>query len=257
MEQDITGTDRLRSLLALAATLGMIGFNWLSAAGRVGGGDTGAISDRYPTLVTPAGYSFSIWTLIYFGMIAFSIYQMLPANVSKFRAVRSLYIFSCALNCAWLYFWHAGEIVVCFVIILALAGVLLAINYYVRQPRSPVESLVTNAPFGLYFGWVTAAALVNFAIMLKFLNVELTPTAESAVAVALILIAALLAVIVRMRLANYLYPVAVAWALTAIAVKQSGQTAVVVAAAAGVVACLIAALSFVLTMNSTTTAHQP
>src|SRR5687768_4463716 len=257
MEQDITGTDRLRSLLALAATLGMIGFNWLSAAGRLGGGDTGAISDRYPTLVTPAGYSFTIWTLIYLGMIAFSIYQMLPANLSKFRAVRSLYIFSCALNCAWLYFWHAGEIVICFFIILALAGVLLAINYYVRQPRSPVESLVTNAPFGLYFGWVTAAALVNFAIMLKFLNVELTPTAESAVAVALILIAALLAVIVRMRLANYLYPVAVAWALTAIAVKQSGQTAVVVAAAAGVVACLIAALSFVMTLNSTTTPRQP
>ena len=252
MEQDITGTDRLRSLLALAATLGMIGFNWLSAAGRLGGGDTGAISDRYPTLVTPAGYSFSIWTLIYFGMIAFSIYQMLPANVSKFRAVRSLYIFSCALNCAWLYFWHSGEIVICFFIILALAGVLLAINYYVRQPRSPVESLLTNAPFGLYFGWVTAAALVNFAIMLKFLNVELTPTAESALAVALILTAALLAVIVRIRFANYLYPVAVAWALTAIAVKQSGQTAVVVAAAAGVITCLIAALSFVMTLNSTT-----
>ena len=38
---------------------------------------------------------------------------------------------------------------------------------------------------------------------------------------------------------NFFYPLAIAWGLTAIAVKQSGQTAIVVAAAVGVIVCLV------------------
>jgi hypothetical protein len=57
-------------------------------------------------------------------------------------------------------------------------------------------------------------------------------------------------VIIRLKLANYFYPLAIAWALTAIAVKQSGKTLIVAAAAVGVIACLIAALSFVMNMPS-------
>src|SRR5688572_22486589 len=98
MDTAVNGTDRMRSILVLAATIGVIVFNWLAATGRLGS-DTGAISDKYPTMLTPAGYAFSIWSLIYLGIIAFSIYQMLPANLSRFRSVRSFYIFSCALNC--------------------------------------------------------------------------------------------------------------------------------------------------------------
>jgi hypothetical protein len=105
----------------------------------------------------------------------------------------------------------------------------------------------------LYFGWVTAATLVNFTIMLKFLKVELSNSAETILAVAFVLLAAALAVLVRWKLTNYFYPLAVAWALTAIAVKQSGQTLVVVAAAIGVIACLIASLSFVMSLNSSET----
>jgi len=59
-----------------------------------------------------------------------------------------------------------------------------------------------------------------------------------------------LAVFMRVKLTNYFYPLAVAWALTAIAVKQSGQTLLVSAAAFGVIACLIASLSFVMNLNS-------
>jgi hypothetical protein len=57
-------------------------------------------------------------------------------------------------------------------------------------------------------------------------------------------------------LTNYLYPFAIAWALTAIAVKQSGQTLIVATAAVGVIACLIAACTFVLNLNSTTSTNE-
>ena len=240
----------MRSFLVLAATIGVILFNWLAATGRLAGTDTAAISAKYQTLVTPAGYAFSIWTLIYVGLVAFSVFQLLPANVARFRPVRSLYIFTCALNCAWLYFWHQEQIVVCFVIILTLAVALLAINFIIRESESTTDAWIAKGAFGLYFGWVTAATLVNFAIMLKFLNALASPTTETILAVVLILVAAALGVLIRIRLTNYFYPLAVAWALTAIAVKQSGQTAVVVACAMGVIACLIATLSFVMSLNS-------
>lgn len=253
MENVVTGTDRMRSFLVPAATIGVILFNWLSATGRLGS-DTAAISGKYATLVTPAGYAFSIWTLIYLGLIAFSIYQLLPANLSRFRAVRSFYIFSCALNCAWLYFWHREQMVICFVIILALCSTLFVICYQLREPASVRDTWIVSGPFGLYFGWVTAAMLVNFAIMLKFLNVVLSPSAGTALAVSLLLLGAALAIFMRVRLTNYFYPLAIAWALTAIAVKQSGQTLVVTAAALGVIACLIASLSFVMNLNSSESA---
>lgn len=254
MENPVTGTDRLRSILVLAATLGMIGFNWIAATGRLGGVQTNEISDKYLTLVTPAGYAFTIWSLIYLGMIAFSIYQMLPANVMRFRAVRSLYIFSCALNCAWLYFWHGDQIIVCFFIILALCITLFFINLIFRRPESLLDAWIAKAPFEIYFGWVTAAMLVNFAIMLKSAGMPESPGAEKLLAIALVLVAGGLAILIRLKLTNYFYPLAIAWALTAIAVKQSGQTLIVAAAAIGVVGCLIASLSFVMGLKSTETA---
>ncbi len=250
MDDKVTGTDRMRAFLVVAATIGVLAFNWLSATGRLGGADTGAISNKYSTLVTPAGYAFSIWGLIYVGLVAFGVYQLLPANIARFRPVRSLYIFTCALNCAWLYFWHAEQIVVCFVIIVALCITLFLINYHLKGPRSLADNWIVKAPFGIYFGWVTAAMFVNFAIMLKYLRLDLSFTVETILAVVLILAVAVAAIAIRVKLTNYFYPIAVAWALTAIAVKQSGKTAIVAAAALGVVACLIATMSFVMNLRS-------
>lgn len=246
-----TGTDRFRAILVLAATIGTIIFNWLAAMGRVGGVTPAEISARYQTLVTPAGYAFSIWSLIYLGLIAFSIYQMLPANLAKYRNIRSLYIISAALNCGWIYFWHAEQIVICFVLIAALALTLLMINIKLRSTESTGEYWAVKAPFGIYFGWVTAATFVSFAILLSYLGVQMSPTMQTVMAVILILLAGALGVFARMRLNSDLYPLAIAWALTAIAVKQSGNTLIVVAAAIGVIACLIATLSFVVNLPST------
>jgi translocator protein len=251
MTEQATGTDKLRAVLVLAATIGTIAFNWLAAIGRVGGVTPEQISNMYQTPVTPAGYAFSIWSLIYLGLIAFSIYQLLPANIARFRSIRSLYIITCVLNCAWIYFWHSNNIAVCMIIISALLISLLAINMRFSHTDGMGEYWFVKAPFSIYFGWVTAATLVNFAILLVYLGFELSQTAATTLAVVLLIIAGVFAVAVRKLLHNYLYPLAIAWAATAIAVKQSGQTAIVLVAALVVVACLIATLSFVVNLPST------
>ncbi|MEQ1763443.1 MAG: tryptophan-rich sensory protein [Pyrinomonadaceae bacterium] len=248
MTEQASRTDRFRSYLVPLATLGTILFNWLAAMGRVNGVSPAEISDKYPTPITPAGYAFSIWSLIYLGMIAFSVYQLLPANAARFRSVRSLYILTCALNCSWIFMWHSDQIAICFVLILLLAACLFLINLKLRETTDMGEYWFAKAPFGIYFGWVTAATLVNFAILL---NVSISTSAWMWIGIGLIFFAAALGVFVRIRLVNYLYPLAIAWALTAIGVKQSGQTLIVAAAALGTVACLIATLSFVVGLPST------
>jgi len=253
MTENPNSTDRIRSLLVIVATLGTIAFNFMAAAGRINGTTPEEISAKYETLVTPAGYAFAVWSLIYAGMIAFSVYQLLPSNVVKFRSIRTFYVLSCALNCGWIYFWHHDQIVVCLILILLLAVSLFLINLNLRVTETPGEYWLVKAPFGIYFGWITAAALVNFAVLLVHLNFQMSESAWTIISVTLILFAALLGILVRLRLANDLYPLAIAWALTAIAVKQSGHTAVVVACAIGVVTSLISTLSFVVNLPSTLT----
>src|SRR3954467_6455619 len=115
-------TDLLRSILVMLATLATVAFNVLAASGYINNVTPAEISARYPTVLTPAGYAFSIWSLIYLGLLAFSVYQALPANTVRYRPVRSLYILSCLLNCIWIYFWHREQIAVCLLVILLLCG---------------------------------------------------------------------------------------------------------------------------------------
>ena len=240
------------SILVVGATIVTIVFNSLAAAGYVNGVRPSDISDRYSTVVTPAGYAFSIWSLIYLGIIAFSIFQALPSQLERFRKVRTLYIASCLLNCAWIFFWHNNQIAVSFVIIVLLLATLILMLVRLGGCMTIAETWLTQAPFGIYAGWVTVATIANLAIMLAFLNVRMSPTTQNIFAVILILFGALAAVIVRVKLQNFFYPLAVAWGVTAIAVKQSGNTPIVVAAALAAVICLVTAGSFVVNLRDST-----
>ncbi len=243
-------SERIKQFLVIIATVGVIIFNWLAASGRLGGIETGAVSDKYPTVITPAGYAFAIWSLIYLGLIAFSVYQALPKNVEKFSHLRRSYILSCVANCAWLYFWHQEMLAVCVAVIFLLFGTLAFINVKLKTTETLADFWLVKFPFGLYFGWVTAAAILNAAIALVYLNVQTTDSIAVILGAALLLAATALGVIIRFQLNNVFYPLAIAWALTAIAVKQSGQTLIVASAAVGVIVLLIAALSFLVNIKS-------
>lgn len=252
MTESANSRDRMRATLVIVATIATIAFNGLAAAGLVNGVTPDIISEKYPTVLTPAGYAFSIWSLIYLGMAAFSVYQFLPANLVRFRPVRSLYILSCLLNCAWIYFWHRDQIGICLVLIFTLLVALLFLLVLFERTGSSGGLLFTRFPFGIYAGWVTAASLVSFLIFLKYADVEFSSLAWNTLGVALIAFAAGIALIVRWKLKNYFYPLAIAWALTAIAVKQGGNTAIVVACAIGVVTSLATAGSFVVDLKDST-----
>jgi hypothetical protein len=243
-------SEKFRAILVVVATLGMILFNALAATGYVNGVTPDVISDKYPTIMTPAGYAFSIWSLIYIGLLAFSVYQILPANILKFRAIRTFYVVSCALNCAWIYFWHREAIAICLLIIIGLLSVLILIVARTKETDSARDALFTSAPFGIYAGWVTAATLVNFTIFLNFSNIGLSPFGWNVLGCTLLILSALASLAVRIKFRNFLYPLAVGWAATAIAIGQSGNTAIIVASAIATVICLILSISFVMDLKS-------
>jgi translocator protein len=238
--------EKLKQLLVIVATVGMILVNWMAGIGYINGVKTGEISNKYPTFVTPAGYAFSIWGLIYLGLFAFSAYQALPAQTKRFGEIRSNYILSCVVNCAWIYFWHYEMILASLAVIFVLLGTLAFINLNLRRSDSTAETILARVPFALYFGWVTVATILNFTIALVNLGVSASETLTMISACALIATTVVLGTLVRPIIANSAYPLAIAWALTAIAVKQSSKTAIVVFCAFGVIALLLSALSFVL-----------
>src|SRR5215217_6321107 len=97
-------TSNLRSVLVLIATFGTIGLNWMAATGNINETTPKMTSDKNLSIITPADYAFSIWSLIYAGLVAFSIYQLSTSNANRFEKIRIPYILSCVLNCAWIYF---------------------------------------------------------------------------------------------------------------------------------------------------------
>ena len=235
---------RIEQILVAVSYVVVLTFNYLAASGRLNGIDTAAISDRYATQLTPAGYAFAIWSLIYVGLGAYVVYQALPSNASRVPVskTRFPFILSCAANSAWLVCWHFDLIPLSLLIMFILLAILAYLSYSVRNVSDAAHMFLLKAPFNLYFGWITVASIVNAAITLVYLGVSSSATWAPAAGAALIIAAAVIGTVLRFRLAAFWYPMAIAWGATGIAVKQSGNTPVVVAAAIAVIVLLFVAL---------------
>ena len=104
--------NNLYRFINLLFYLGVIVVNVLAVTLPLGGNSTGEISDKYHTSITPAGYAFSIWGLIYLLLAGFIIYQF-RAKGDSAKLIRSIsipFIVSCAANMTWLILWHYLQI---------------------------------------------------------------------------------------------------------------------------------------------------
>ncbi|WP_226361179.1 hypothetical protein [Pseudonocardia sp. ICBG1142] len=77
-----TGMDTARTWAVLAAAV------LQAVAGSLGGSGTfgesqRVLSDRYPSLITPATVAFSVWGLIYLVLLVYAVYQSLPGQRSR------------------------------------------------------------------------------------------------------------------------------------------------------------------------------
>lgn len=173
-------TNNLRPIVNIFA-LGMtITINALANILPINGIQTGAISDLYPSLFTPAGYVFSIWGLIYGLLIAFAVFQAMPAQRNNPRLQNLGYVFalSCLANSLWIFSWHYRAMVWSQLLIVALLVLLLMayrrlniekVNKGLEISRG--EKWTTQLAFSVYSGWLTVATVANTCIMLLHLGV--------------------------------------------------------------------------------------
>lgn len=222
----------IKQLLVIIATAGVIFVNYLAGTGKINNTTPAEISDKYPTMLTPAGYAFSIWSIIYLGLLAFSIYQALPSQSDnpRFTRIRTLYIANCAANCGWLYVWHYDYIGLSILAMLFILSTLVLINLNLRGIESGAELWTTKVPFNIYFGWITTATILNASIVLVYFGIQASEIVSTILACLLIATAVSLAIIVRRSFDFPSYALTIMWALIAIAVKQYAETAIVIAA---------------------------
>ena len=138
--------------------------NVIIEAGQVGGNTSATVAYGVFTWFTPAGYVFSIWSLIYVALIGWLVAytREAPLRAKRFTPVSVLFIGSCVLNVLWLALWHFELVAVSFIVILAEWLVLAALYLNVRRTMKTASGRV---PVSIYTAWVTVATLANMAIL--------------------------------------------------------------------------------------------
>ncbi len=218
-------SDIIRQVMVIVALAVTIFVNYLSQALPLNGRTAGGISDSFPVRFTPAGYVFSIWGLIYMGLIAYAIYQALPSQRAnpRLRAITWPFILSCMANSTWIFAWHFGYYTLALPIIAILAAS-LAILYSRLYPSFPTvstaERWTTHIPFRIYLGWATVATVANATITLYNLGWQGAPFGAPTWAAILLVIATLIGLFFALRLRDAAYTLVLVWAFVGIYVAQ-------------------------------------
>lgn len=192
----------------------------------------GRVSAENSTLVVPADYAFAIWGPIFLLCLAYAAYQALPANRES-PLLRRVGWFSAGAffsNGLWEILFPARQFLlaqVVIVVIFACAAVAyLRIARSERGVLSAAERWLVALPFGLLFGWITAATLVSFATTFVALGLLEGGIGEAVLGAALLLMGGLVtsAVLLVGKAAppqGYLaYTAAVLWALVAVVINH-------------------------------------
>ncbi|WP_433875504.1 tryptophan-rich sensory protein [Sinomonas atrocyanea] len=122
------------------------------------------------TPVAPAPTAFAIWSVVYLGLLAYAVWQLLPAGrrSRRQRAIRPWAAASMLLNAAWLWASQLGSLPATLVVMLALLAVLvrIAVLQWSVPPGSRAEAIASDGTFGLYLGWICVATVANTASLL-------------------------------------------------------------------------------------------
>ena len=194
------------------------------------------------THLAPAGSAFMIWSIIYVGLGAFTLWQWWDRRDARRIAPQA--IASLLLNAAWILTIQAGWVALSVVVIVLLLAVLADLfrRLTVLPPGGRLERTVVDGTFGLYLGWVSVATCANIAAALKGAGFSGfgVPSLLAVVVLAVVAVIGVgLTVAGRRPVAA---PLAMVWGLAWIAVGRATDEphAPAVAIAAGIAAAAIA-----------------
>lgn len=229
---------------SIVAIIAVLLVNYLSNAIPLGGMTQKEISDLYPSLFTPASFTFAIWGVIYLALAGFVIYQALPAQRSNalVSRVSQLFILTCVANIAWIFCWHYGLLALSLLVMLTILYLLITIYRAIgiaNRPATLSEKIFLYLPFSLYTGWITVATIANLSVLQTAYgwdNVGLDAVNWTLLKLALVAVVAALVVLFRN---DVVYGLVIAWAAFGIMSKQVDTPAVAGAATTLVAAAIL------------------
>lgn len=158
---------------------------------------TGEMSDKYNIYITPAGFTFSIWSLIYLwiavSLVLFIVTIFLTNSQGKLYlspgfatpGLMSVMSANFLLNLAWIFLWDREYQVVAAIFLFLIAGTNIAVvaimarNIYIHSDRYAkgedmfiwgiVYRVIMNG-FAIYTTWTVVASLINLTTSLVYVG---------------------------------------------------------------------------------------
>jgi len=217
----------------------------------LGGKNTAEISNTNLTLITPAGYVFSIWGIIYVLLGIFVIFQALPREKEKeyHGKIGWLFVLSSVFNIVWLFLWQFEYLTFSVILMFMLLASLISIYLRLDIGKSKVElreKLTVHVPFSTYLGWITIASIANVSVALVSVEWDGFGIILETWATLIVIIALLITILVLVIRKDVAYGLVIIWAFVGIAVGQSGNQNIVTLTQVSAIIVLITLISSIL-----------
>lgn len=157
-----------RYLLILSAIFNIALTSYLSIVRPFGMLDQKTISDLYTTLITPAGLTFSIWSIIYTSWFLLWLYVLRYPKQMKKKSIHLL-VLAQTLSTIWLIPSQLWYIPVSFAIMAPLF-VTLAILLQKKQKNKYASGVIQ-----LFFWWILVACIANLHQTLVYFDIYFFP----------------------------------------------------------------------------------
>ena len=223
-----TSRGPVKALVAVTF-IAMITMNVLANALPLNGRNTGEVSNAYPSLFTPAGVTFSIWSLIYLLLAGHVLYQLglfrdgpeTPEQSALLNRVGILFSISSLVNTAWIFAWHYDHIAISAVLTSVILICLALISITLRNANLVGrQRWLVGLPFSVYFGWATVATVANITVLLVKYKWDGFGLPESTWAVIIVLVAMAIGTVTMLRNRDVAYGLVLIWAFGGILLRQ-------------------------------------
>jgi hypothetical protein len=239
-------------IIAGLAYVAMVAVNFLANGLPINNRSTGAISDAYPNLFAPAGPAFSIWGLIYLLLAGYVLYQFVKKEQKTeelLKKINPLFIATSLANISWIFAWHYDYIGLSVLIMGGLLVLLIKIADILRVENfTALEKISIWAPFSVYFGWITVAAIANITVFMVSIGWNRFGIADFVWTSIILLVGAMIGILRMRKDKNIAYGMVLVWAYSWILFKHlsaggfGGQYPSIIVA---VIACLALFILFV------------
>ena len=234
----------VRFALMVIALIGVIAVNALANILPLNNQTTGEISNRLPVLFTPAGYVFSIWSVIYVLLIIWLVGMWKKNKEIDASYIKQsiLFIISCILNIAWIFLWHYEYFLLTVLVMIAFLVTLILL--YSTYPVSD-NRLTSRLPISIYLGWISVATIANISYVLTVYQWNGWGLSDPLWAVIMMTIGTALAIHIRFHHFDIAYVFVFIWAFIGIAVRNGFEELLVSTAALFLSAFMLAGILFI------------